>query len=240
MGPLGWLTLLGLAATVTIPVAVTGANIQLNLGLLVPWASGWAIGDKVTAGALVGYEEVVSRALLPGFDVSFQYNDSLCEARRGLGAAVDAWSTVNRIHGEYNFHGFIGPGCSVACEPVGLLSAAWNLPVVSFSCTSDSLSNKYTYPTFTRAVGTWLSLAPMFVRVCEQYNWRRVAIITSTENLMQLTANGANSALLAAGVDVKYYTVEPGQGATSETLGNTNAVVKSVKKEARSKFVKTK
>ena len=77
----------------------------------------------------------------------------------------------------------------MVCEPVSLLSAAWNIPYVSFGCTSDTLSSTYDYPTFSRVVGTWASLAPMFQQFAAYFNWDRVGIVTTTENIMQLTAN---------------------------------------------------
>ena len=51
------------------------------------------------------------------------------------------------------FSRYIGGGCSVVCEPVALISAEFNLPHVSWGCTSEALSNKYNYPTFARSVG---------------------------------------------------------------------------------------
>ena len=78
----------------------------------------------------------------------------------------------------------------MVCEPVALLSAAWNLSYVSWvGCTSDTLSNKYNYPTFTRTVGTWVSLAPMFQQFTQYFDWGRIGIVTTTENIMQLTSN---------------------------------------------------
>ena len=77
----------------------------------------------------------------------------------------------------------------MVCEPVALLSATWNLPFVSWGCTSDTLSNKYDYPTFTRTVGTWVSLAPMLQKFVQYFDWDKVGIVTTTENIMQLTAN---------------------------------------------------
>ena len=61
----------------------------------------------------------------------------------GFHAAVDAWQSMGGLDAV------IGAGCSVVCQPVSLLAAAWNIPIVSYSCSSSSLSNKRTYPTFT-------------------------------------------------------------------------------------------
>ena len=56
--------------------------------------------------------------------------------------------------------GLVGAACSIVCQPVGLLAASWNIPMVSFSCTSGSLADKETYPTFTRTCPNMIALLP--------------------------------------------------------------------------------
>ena len=65
----------------------------------------------------------------------------------GFKLAVESWSNTEDIDG------IIGTTCSSPCANVGLLAAAWNIPMVSPTCQSDLLSNKNLYPTFTRPVG---------------------------------------------------------------------------------------
>ena len=60
----------------------------------------------------------------------------------GFQATVDIWQDVEDLDG------IIGPMCSGACQPVALMAAAWNLPVVSYACSSGALSNTEQYPTF--------------------------------------------------------------------------------------------
>ena len=76
------------------------------------------------------------------FSKTFQACTSYVHCVSGLSAAVRAWQEVPDVDG------FIGPVCSVGCEPVALLAAAWNVPVISFSCSSSSLSDMDQYPTF--------------------------------------------------------------------------------------------
>ena len=63
----------------------------------------------------------------------------------------------------------LGDGCSVVCQPISLLTAAWNIPTVSFACSSGSLSDKSVYPTFTRSVGTWVGLAPLYDNLADVF-----------------------------------------------------------------------
>ena len=72
----------------------------------------------------------------------------------GFKAAVQAWSEIADVDG------LVGFGCSIVCQPVGLLAASWNIPMVSFFCASGSLANKETYPTFTRTCPNMVGLLP--------------------------------------------------------------------------------
>ena len=72
----------------------------------------------------------------------------------GFKAAVEAWSE------SADLDGLVGASCSIVCQPVGLLAAYWNIPMVSFFCASGSLADKETYPTFTRTAPNILALFP--------------------------------------------------------------------------------
>ncbi len=96
--------------------------------------------------------------------------------------AIDMWKSVDDLSA------FIGDGCSTVCQPLSLLSAAWGIPVISWGCTSDSLSNKDVYPTFTRVEGTWAILAPVLDDLADQFGWQRFGIIYTPEDIMLHTA----------------------------------------------------
>ena len=208
-------------------------NKTLNLGVLIPWTQEWDLGQAMGSGVIVGLEEVEKRDLLPGYDIKWRWNDTYCKPRQGLSAAVYQWRMYDGHVGA-----FIGGGCSVVCEPVALLSAAWNTPFVSFGCTSDTLSNKYNYPTFTRSVGTWLFLAPMFDKLADRFGWDRIGIVTTTENIMQLTANAIKYEVEKKGKEVVYRTIETtvdGDKTNSDSLRKQREVVQDMKEQARSK-----
>ena len=174
--------LIPLLACACMPVVSANGD-PLKLGFLIPWTDEWELGPFMGSAALLGIQTAQELGLLGGRSVIWEWTDTHCQARPGLGGAVDMWSNLDGLDA------FIGGGCSVVCEPVALLAAAFNLPYVSFGCSSDTLSNTYNYPTFSRSVGTWVSLAPMFQKAVSHYGWDRVAVITTTQNIMQLTAN---------------------------------------------------
>ncbi len=118
----------------------------LNLGMLLPWSDEWILGPYMGAAAGLGVKEVIRRQLIPGVNISWQWADTHCKARLGLKAALDLWELAPVLHA------YIGGGCSVVCKPVALIAAAWDIPYVSFGCTSNELSQKFEYPTFSRYV----------------------------------------------------------------------------------------
>ena len=215
----------------TLPWTAASAP-TLAIAVQIPWTQGWEIGPFIGSAIVVGLEEVTERQLLNGYDLTWQWADTYCEPRQGLASAIQLWSDFNSEVDAY-----IGGGCSVVCEPVALLSAAWNIPYVSFGCTSDTLSSKYDYPTFARSVGTWISLAPLFDKLADAYKWNRLGIVTTTENIMQLTANAIKSELEESGKTVLYNTIEPvveGTEPNQENLVKMKEIVREVKKKTRS------
>ena len=122
-------------------------NNTLTLGCSIPWIRGWLIGGQIGSAVSIAIEEVHRRQLLPGYEIEWIWRDSYCEPRRGMAMAIDMWASVDHLDG------IIGDMCSVVCQPVSLLAAAWNIPVVSPTCSSPTLSDKSTYPTFSRLEG---------------------------------------------------------------------------------------
>ena len=175
---------------ISLPRQSLGANVQgsasggsIQLGVLIPWTVEWDIGEFMGSAIGVAVEEVQNRSILSGYSIDWEWRDTQCQPLPGLTGALDLWD------GTDDLDAFIGGGCTEICKPIALVSAAWNIPYVSFGCSGTELSDKVDYPTFTRSVGTWVSLAPMFEAFASWFDWERVGILSTTENIMQLTAD---------------------------------------------------
>ena len=187
------------------PLQVFCANIQgtaqnntFTLGLTLSWISGWEIGYSIGPGIILGIEEVHRRQILPGYDIEWIWRDSQCEPNRGMQMAVDMWASVQDLDA------IIGDGCSNVCQPVSLLAAAWGIPMISWGCTSPSLSDKSMYPVFSRVEGTWLSLAPVFNALSDVFNWTTIAVLSTTEEIWTLTAKAVVHKLESDGKEVHF------------------------------------
>ncbi len=154
----------------------------LTLGYSLPWSHGWNIGTLFGSGIVLGIREVHKRQLLPGYEIEWIKGDSYCEPQQGMAVAVDIWASVEDLDG------IIGDGCSAVCQPQALFAAALNIPVVAWWCSSSMLSDKTTYPTFTRVKGPWTHLGPLYNALADLFGWSRLAIIFTSEDLYALTA----------------------------------------------------
>ncbi len=159
-------------------------NSTLTIAYLWPWTHIWPVGPTTGSTIILALREVERRQLLPGFNIEWYMKDSWCEANHGFKVAVEIWDEVDDLDA------IIGPGCSVACQYVGLLAAAWKIPMVSPSCASEFLSDKDVFPTFTRSTGSGThSYGPVFAKLCEIFDWHHIAIVSSSDPSYAPTAD---------------------------------------------------
>ena len=115
--------------------------------------------------------------------------------------AVDIWYSVEDLAG------IIGAACSTVSQPISLLAASWGIPVISWASTSDSLSNKEVYPTFTRVEGTWSILAPVLNDVVDHFGWNRIGVLYAPDEIMKTTALDLGRELQQNGKNVIYQVI---------------------------------
>ena len=188
------------------------------------------MGQKIGAAIIVGIEKVNAEGILRDYTIDYLWIDTKCAAYEGLTGAMDIWSNVTDLDV------FIGGGCSVVCEPVALVSAVWNTPHISWGCNSADLSDKHKYPTFSRTVGPWVSLAPMIADLLKTFGWTRAGIMATTANIMQLTANAFRDELLSRGCEVYRHDVKTLAVESTKRLNKLKETVRMIKAEARSKY----
>ena len=113
----------------------------------------------------------------------------------------------------------IGGGCSIVCQPVSLLAAAWSLPVVSYGCASDVLSDKQIHPTFSRSVGLYVHLASVYLEVSNVFEWNHVGIISDSVDLFLRMAREMEELFEQSGKTTVLYTM---QSTITDTVDNDN------------------
>lgn len=148
---------------------------DIRIGALIPWNGSWPAGPRLASAIIVAIDKVRDLNLLPGYNLTYIWRDSFCQIGPSLRAVADLRGLKPSIDV------FIGPACSMGCMSSGFLAAHWDLPMISYGCIDEDLSDKSTYPTFVRTVGPFSQSGNLLLLLMEQYGWNRVAILTSTE-----------------------------------------------------------
>ncbi len=216
---------------------VWGGNVQgmavnktLTVAYSIPWVQGWPVGIRAGSAIIVGIEEVERRQLLPGYHIDWIWRDSQCNSAIGIQMIVDMWTSVKDLDV------IIGDGCSVVCQPASLLAAAWGIPIISWGCTSRSLSDKTTYPTFTRVDTTWSSYIPVYDNLADAFGWRKIVILTTTQDLFKSTATVMKNEMETHGKEVILVTfdvIERGDNIDHDSLQALQDTMAYLKVQAR-------
>ena len=212
---------------------------EINIGLLVPY-TGWEIGSRMASGAITALDTIQDAGLLTGYDIRFDIKDDACDKRIGVDIALQQWQGLKEDNKE--LHGFIGSACSSVCEHVALIASSIGIPFVSFGCNSGSLANKINYPTFTSVLAPVTSLAPMYPRIMDKYNWTRVALLVDmSESIMTGLAQEIKRLVDAEeGKIAFYHAMDPispwyGTDIEADKKEGVRGVLRNIFLEARSK-----
>lgn len=68
---------------------------------------------------------------------------------------------------------------AAACRPAAELASFWNKPLVTWVATSPEFNDKTVFTTMGRTLGPFSKMGIFLVEVFQQYNWRKVVILSS-------------------------------------------------------------
>ena len=183
-------------------ISMSKESKEIKLGVSIPWSGqNWPAGPRFASGILIAIDEINSDStLLPGHNLTFEWKDGKCEESASLTAAVDLFAKT-----DPQIHALIGPACSDGCKAAAYLANHWNMPIISYGCGSEELSDKNSFPTFARTVGIYSKSGDIFVRLMQWYNWDRIAIITPTAFVWTSIMNGARKEVESKNLKIAYY-----------------------------------
>ena len=184
----------------------------IHLGILGPWNKSIAIGSHCAGAILIAIDEIESDTNTfreihrAGHNFTFTWVDTQCHPSFGISLITQFFCKNNKVDA------FIGPVCSVVCEPAGYLANYWRKPMISFGCQSDKLSDKSVYPTFARTFGRTLN-GPVYLRFLQTMNYKQVAIFSAHESVWISLAASIRKLLIKAEISVTDYLTfgEPGR-----------------------------
>ena len=173
---------------------------DINIALAIPWInSSWDAGPRFAGGATIAIETInKDQSLLPGYHVSFNWTDSHCSEKETVQGILN-------LHAQTKMNAIIGPACSDGCKIAAMLASSWNIPMVSYGCAADFLSNTEEYPNFARTVGVYAKSGHLFVKLMQRFKWDRIAILTPTSGIWSSIMAGVRASIEGAGLKVSYY-----------------------------------
>ena len=159
-----------------------------------------ALGDGV---AEFVFKHGIKRTkyLLPGYSITYMTEDTKCNPKIGMKVVLDLQKKLK------NLDAIIGSMCSLVCQPVGLLAAAWNVPQISSRCSGDFMSEKKMYPTFSRTRGNIMVNAKVIVNILKIFGWRQFSIITSDSSAFKRLAIHLQKLSDEKGINAQVYTL---------------------------------
>lgn len=198
-----------------------GSLVSFNYGGGGPWPPNY---ETVTAIAL---EDINNSNVLKSYSLNVTHFDSNCEAKDGLIAMVRELDRAKTVKG------FIGPGCSEVCKNTAYIASkeGFNVPMISYGCTLDSLSSKTQYSTFARTVNRFGSTNKTMINVIERFGWGRVGIIYRNIGLYEEAAANLRKALIAQNITVNCYKVWYAEKESAESLIEKEQTAKTIRTE---------
>ena len=178
----------------------------VTLGVFVPWSGKWPVGKKLASAATVAVDDINrNKNIMTDEHLQFIWKDDKCSGEASVGETAELYYTFNSA-GRKGVDAYIGPYCSEGCVSGGLLAAYLNKPMISYSCSKDTLSNKTIYPTFARTKSFVRSypkvLNRKLVSLMKTHNWNLITLVVSTESGWHTFAQKVFTELLAHNITV--------------------------------------
>ncbi|KAJ8044813.1 Gamma-aminobutyric acid type B receptor subunit 1 [Holothuria leucospilota] len=142
---------------------------------------GWNVSGLLVTADLALKHVNDNPDILPGYRLFMAPADSECNDGVGIQKFFDQlFQSPTKL-------AVIGPGCSVAAQPIASTAHFWNLNVISPSASSPALSNRLRFPKFFRLISSETVLNPPSVSLTSLYKWNRVATIHQNIEIFTLT-----------------------------------------------------
>ncbi|KAL1499616.1 hypothetical protein AB1Y20_011815 [Prymnesium parvum] len=184
---------------------------QVRLGVLLPMFGTEAVGYSVYSwsprvGVYQALREInnksdgVADELLPHTQLRFAFRDSRCDSAVAMLGALDL---TRNAFSSLGVSAIIGAGCSGATQAAAQVARSVNIPMVSPSSTSPSLSDGRAYPYLLRTSASEAITSVGIVAVLQElFHYTSAAIVSSSDAYGVGGSNAFRDAAFAAGLSV--------------------------------------
>ena len=142
-----------------------------------------------------------------GHEFKYAWTDTEWKATVGIPRVADLLYGFGPLQKPIDV--LFGGVCSLICEPLGYVAREKSMPMISFGCYSNLLSDKSLYPTHARTAGPFYLVAPMFVAVVKHFKYIRVAVFTGAQAFYSDTAKVIRKELIKTGIFVTDFVILP-------------------------------
>lgn len=202
---------------------------NIHLGVLLPTSRpGFTeLGRALELAVEPAIQDVYNHSRLSReWNITYTVKDSACHKTVAVGKTYEL----------QNADVYIGPACSDSCLSAALLASYWNKPMISYSCSSVELSQRFFFPTFARTQPfsrTYSHETPdILLEAMKFYNWTRAAIISTEDHVWSPIAISMTEIFQRNNISVPF----TGFYVSSSSFSH-KTYLRQVKDEARSKNV---
>ncbi|VDK69925.1 unnamed protein product [Onchocerca ochengi] len=125
-------------------------------------------GSMISGALQVAVDDVnADPELLPNHRLTYTFNNTCGDEKRSARFFMQHWAQGAKV--------FIGP--EMNCRTEATMAAAQNLPILSYKCKDEMMSDKSKYPTFARTVPTETEITAALIALLKHFKWRKFSII---------------------------------------------------------------
>ncbi|XP_077988132.1 retinal guanylyl cyclase 2-like [Glandiceps talaboti] len=140
--------------------------------------------------------------LLSNFQLNYLLSNTNC-------SGTDELAEFVRLMLDESFDAIVGPIDYSVCEPAARLASYWSVPMVSWTCTNDELSNKDVYRTFSRTVSPNVRTSNALAAILLHFRWKYSVVIATHDTFWQQTAKDIIFTLREMSLEVReFFTIE--------------------------------
>ena len=204
-------------------------TIKLKMAYLIPWTGRFTPGMTMGPVILKALDYVKKRGLLSNYDIELHWRDTQCDKLVGVKMLIDIWRD------NQDLDVIIGDACSAICYQASLLAGIWNVPIISWGCSQQILSDKFAHPTFSRLVTPSSEKFRIVKELVMMFGWQRVGIISDAYVSYKDQSKKLFSELMLLNITAFYYNINSVKKSRcgSDTQNSLKRIMKSIKEEVR-------
>jgi hypothetical protein len=164
----------------------TTTRVDIDILVPLPFNGSWEAGYTLRTSALVA-EALINdqQLLLPGFRIQSKFRDDKCNGARAVRIILEETATSDQ------WVGIGGLGCDDVCAQVSVVASSSRIPLISYGCPGDYLSDMEAYPNFVR-MGTSASYAmTLTAQFAKKFGWKHVTVVSGAVNVYKREADAA-------------------------------------------------